>query len=87
MSKNTYIFDEEFIRSKLKQFNSPERISLDHEKFIHSAVIFLIVPHAERSYDLILIRRTKHQKDKEENMILRVINHIKILHKENLWKN
>ncbi|MHA1824033.1 MAG: NUDIX hydrolase [Promethearchaeota archaeon] len=64
MSKNTYIFDEEFIRSKLKQFNSPERISLDHEKFIHSAVIFLIVPHAERSYDLILIRRTKHQKDK-----------------------
>jgi len=64
VSKNTYIFDEEFIRSKLKQFNSPERISLDHEKFIHSAVIFLIVPHAERSYDLILIRRTKHQKDK-----------------------
>ena len=64
MSNNTYIFDEEFIRSKLKQFDSPERLSLDHEKFIHSAVIFLIVPHAERSYDLILIRRTKHQKDK-----------------------
>jgi len=64
VSNNTYIFDEEFIRSKLKQFDSPERLSLDHEKFIHSAVIFLIVPHAERSYDLILIRRTKHQKDK-----------------------
>lgn len=64
MSKNTYIFDAEFIRSKLKQFDSPERLSLDHEKFIHSAVIFLIVPHAERSYDLILIRRTKHQNDK-----------------------
>jgi 8-oxo-dGTP pyrophosphatase MutT (NUDIX family) len=62
--KNTYIFDEEFIRSKLKQFDSPDRLSLDHEKFIHSAVIFLIVPHAERPYDLILIRRTKHQKDK-----------------------
>ena len=64
MSKNAYIFDEEFIRSKLKQFNSPERKSLDHEKFIHSAVIFLIVPHVKRPYDLILIRRTKHQKDK-----------------------
>lgn len=64
MSKNTYIFDEELIRSKLKQFDSPERISLDHEKFVHSAVVFLIVPHAKRPYDLILIRRTKHPNDK-----------------------
>jgi len=64
MVKNPYLFDEEFIRSKLKQYQSPERLSLDHDKFVHSAVIFLIVPHAEQPYDLILIRRTKHQKDK-----------------------
>ncbi len=64
MVKNTYLFDEEFIRSKLKQYISPERLSLDHDKFVHSAVIFLIVPHVEQPYDLILIRRTKHQKDK-----------------------
>jgi len=51
VSKNTYIFDEEFIRSKLKQFNSPERISLDHEKFIHSAVIFLIMSFPGGKYD------------------------------------
>ncbi len=64
MSKYTYLFDAEFIRSRLKKFDSPMRISLDHEKFIHSAIIFLIVPHGEQPYDLILIRRTKHKKDK-----------------------
>ncbi|MHA1670361.1 MAG: NUDIX hydrolase [Promethearchaeota archaeon] len=64
MSKNSFIFDEEFIRSKLKQFDSTERLSLNNEKFIHSTVIFLMVPHAEQPYDLILIRRTQHQEDK-----------------------
>ena len=60
----TFLFNKDDIRSKLFNFNSPERIKMFHENFINSAVIFLIIPYKEKPYDLVLIRRTKQKNDK-----------------------
>lgn len=59
-----FIFDENFIRKKLKDFNSPDRLAMSHEHFINSAIVFLILPYKDKPYDLVLIRRTKSKKDK-----------------------
>lgn len=59
-----FLFDENFIRKKLKDFNSPDRLAMSHEHFINSAIVFLILPYKDKPYDLVLIRRTKSKKDK-----------------------
>lgn len=59
-----FLFNKDDIRSKLFNFNSPERIKMFHENFINSAVIFLIIPYKDKPYDLVLIRRTKQENDK-----------------------
>ena len=59
-----FIFNEQLIGGKLKKFSSPSRIAMNHENFINSAVVFLIIPHETKPYDLVLIRRAKHQNDK-----------------------
>lgn len=59
-----FIFDENLIRSKLKQFDSPDRLSMNHINFVNSAVVFLILPHKDKPYDLVMIRRTKRESDK-----------------------
>jgi len=59
-----FIFDENFIRKKLKDFNSPDRLAMSHEHFINSAIVFLILQYKDKPYDLVLIRRTKSKKDK-----------------------
>lgn len=59
-----FIFDENFIRKKLKDFNSPDRLAMSHEYFINSAIIFLILQYKDKPYDLVLIRRTKSKSDK-----------------------
>lgn len=59
-----FIFNEKKIAESLKQLDSPERISMHHEYFVNSAVIFLIIPYQERPYELVLIRRTKQINDK-----------------------
>ncbi|MFX1405935.1 MAG: NUDIX hydrolase [Promethearchaeota archaeon] len=59
-----FIFDENLIRTKLKQFDSVDRLSMYHKGFVNSAVVFLILPHKEKPYDLVMIRRTKNKKDK-----------------------
>ncbi len=58
------IFNENLIKSKLKELNSPNRLSMREEHFVNSAVIFLIIPYEDRPYDLVLIRRTKRINDK-----------------------
>ena len=58
------IFNEEFIKQKLKTFNSPDRLSLKDDNFVKSAIIFLIIPYKEKPYDLVLIRRTNRDDDK-----------------------
>ncbi|NHJ22312.1 MAG: CoA pyrophosphatase [Candidatus Lokiarchaeota archaeon] len=59
-----FIFDERLIRSKLKDYDSPDRLSMSHEHFVNSAVVFLIFQYKEKPYDLVLIRRTKSNSDK-----------------------
>ena len=64
MGNNKFIFDSDYIQSRLKKYNSPSRLSMKHEFFINSAVLFLILPHENKPYDLVMIRRTKNKKDK-----------------------
>jgi 8-oxo-dGTP pyrophosphatase MutT (NUDIX family) len=59
-----FIFNEGLIRNKLKEFESPDRLSMSHEYFTNSAVVFLIIPYKDKPYDLVLIRRTKSNTDK-----------------------
>ena len=59
-----FIFNEKLIRTKLRDFNSPDRLVLSHPNFVNSAIIFLIIPYNDRPYDLVLIRRTKSTTDK-----------------------
>jgi 8-oxo-dGTP pyrophosphatase MutT (NUDIX family) len=59
-----FIFNEKLIRTKLKDFDSPDRLILSHKNFINSAVVFLIIPYNDKPYDLVLIRRTKSNTDK-----------------------
>ncbi|NVM45600.1 MAG: CoA pyrophosphatase [Candidatus Lokiarchaeota archaeon] len=59
-----FIFNERLIRNKLNDFDSPDRLSMSHENFVNSAVVFLIIPYKDKPYDLVLIRRTKRKSDK-----------------------
>jgi 8-oxo-dGTP pyrophosphatase MutT (NUDIX family) len=59
-----FIFNEKLIRTKLKDFDSPDRLFLSHPRFINSAIVFLIIPYSDKPYDLVLIRRTKSKTDK-----------------------
>ena len=59
-----FIFNEKLIRTKLKDFDSPNRLAMSHEYFVNSAIIFLIIPYNNKPYDLVLIRRTKNTTDK-----------------------
>jgi len=58
------VFKPEFIKSKLKTYDSPSRLSMYHEGFVNSAILFLLLPCSEKTYDLVLIRRTKRKTDK-----------------------
>lgn len=59
-----FVFNERFIRNKLKDYNSPNRLSMSHQYFTNSAVVFLLIPYKDKPYDLVLIRRTKRNTDK-----------------------
>jgi len=59
-----FVFNEQLIRNKLKDFDSSYRLSMSHEYFTNSAVVFLLIPYKDKPYDLVLIRRTKSNTDK-----------------------
>jgi len=59
-----FVFNEQLIRDKLKYFDSSNRLSMSHEYFTNSAVVFLLIPYKDKPYDLVLIRRTKSNTDK-----------------------
>jgi 8-oxo-dGTP pyrophosphatase MutT (NUDIX family) len=52
------IFNEKLIRQKIHQCDSPARISLNDDSFTPAAVIFSIIPHKNKPYELILIHRS-----------------------------
>ncbi|TFG13795.1 MAG: CoA pyrophosphatase [Promethearchaeota archaeon] len=64
MELSNLIFDETLIKNKLKQLDSPNRLSMQEENFVNSAITFLIIPYNNKPYDLVLIRRTKQEQDK-----------------------
>lgn len=64
MQANELIFNKTFIRNKLLPIDSRERISLKDDNFISSAINFLILPHEDKPYELVLIKRVKNIKDK-----------------------
>ncbi|NVM45601.1 MAG: CoA pyrophosphatase [Candidatus Lokiarchaeota archaeon] len=55
---DSLIFDENFIKSKLFNCESPSRVSLKDDFFTSSAVLFSIIPYEDKPYDLILIHRS-----------------------------
>jgi len=58
MDSLNLIFDENLIKSKLYDYDSPLRISLEDSFFTSSAVLFSIVPYKEKPFELILIHRS-----------------------------
>ena len=64
MQASNLIFNENWIKSKLKELKSQSRLSMHEENFVNSAIAFLIIPYENKPYDLVLIRRTKQETDK-----------------------
>ncbi len=62
-------FNEDLIRNNLKVFNSHSRISFRDDYLISSAVLFLIVPNKNLSYEIVLIRRAIRKNDKHSGEI------------------
>jgi len=58
MEKSDLIFDENLIRSKLVPYDSPSRFSIDDDYFTNSAVLFSIIPHEDKPFELVVIHRT-----------------------------
>ena len=58
MEKSDLIFDEKLIRIKLGPYDSPSRFRIQDEFFTNSAVLFSIIPHENKPYELVLIHRT-----------------------------
>ncbi|MBD3196218.1 MAG: NUDIX domain-containing protein [Candidatus Lokiarchaeota archaeon] len=58
MSSSNLLFDENLISSSLIPCDSPNRTSLNDDFFTRSAILFSILPHTDRPYELIIIHRT-----------------------------
>jgi 8-oxo-dGTP pyrophosphatase MutT (NUDIX family) len=58
MDKLDLIFNEGLIKSKLYPYDSSERTIIQDEFFTPSAILFSIVPHENKPYDLVVIHRT-----------------------------
>lgn len=63
-SQLDFTFNETYISKSLKDLKAPNRISMCHEKFINSAIAFLIIPNNPKPYELILIKRAKIKGDR-----------------------
>jgi 8-oxo-dGTP pyrophosphatase MutT (NUDIX family) len=65
MYPENLIFNENQIKQKIYTCDSPLRVSLSDDFFTKAAVVFSIIPHENKPYELILIHRsdkgTKHR--------------------------
>jgi len=52
------IFNENLIRKKIYPCDSSSRTSLNEKSFTKAAVLFSIIPHANKPYELVLIHRS-----------------------------
>jgi len=51
-------YDEKVIKEHLLSFDSPSRFCINDDFFTKSAVIFTIIPHDDKPYELVIIHRT-----------------------------
>ncbi|MHA1670360.1 MAG: NUDIX hydrolase [Promethearchaeota archaeon] len=58
MDSQNFCFNETNIRKNLYPCDSPSRITLNDDSFTPSAILFPIIPHENKSYELILIHRS-----------------------------
>ncbi len=58
MDTKSLIFNENLIKKKICPYNSPLRTSLRDSFFTKAAVLFSIIPHVDKPYELILIHRS-----------------------------
>jgi len=58
MDTKRLIFNERLIKKKIYTYRSPLRTSLSNSFFTKAAVLFSIIPHANKPYELILIHRS-----------------------------
>ncbi len=58
MDTKSLIFNENLIKKKIFPCNSPLRTSLTDSFFTKAAVLFTIIPHVNKPYELILIHRS-----------------------------
>ncbi len=58
MDTKSLIFNENLIKKKIFPYNSPLRTSLRDGFFTKAAVLFSIIPHVDKPYELILIHRS-----------------------------
>ncbi len=58
MDKKNLIFNENQIKQRLLPCDSPSRVYLRDDFFTKAAVIFSIIPHENKPYELILIHRS-----------------------------
>lgn len=60
-------YDEKVIKEHLLSFDSPSRASINDDFFKKSAVLFSIIPHDDKPYELVIIHRTdKGEKHRDE---------------------
>ncbi|MHA1985016.1 MAG: NUDIX hydrolase [Promethearchaeota archaeon] len=58
METKIYTFNENLIKKKIYPCNSALRTSLTNQNFTKAAVLFSIIPHLNKPYELILIHRS-----------------------------
>ncbi|TFF95254.1 MAG: CoA pyrophosphatase, partial [Promethearchaeota archaeon] len=58
MKPSNLIFDKELIKSKLLDCTSPARRRIEDKYFTPSAVLFPLIPHSHKPYEILVIKRT-----------------------------
>ncbi|TFF97511.1 MAG: CoA pyrophosphatase [Promethearchaeota archaeon] len=69
MNFNNFYFNRDIISERLISFNSQSRIRYNDENFTNSAILFLLMAHKNKPYDLVLMRRTIRDGDKHAGEI------------------
>jgi len=64
MNAFEFTFNEKFIKNRIFPLESNKRLAFKEENFISSAINFLILPHKNEPYDLVLIKRVVNVNDK-----------------------
>ncbi|MGV9171736.1 MAG: NUDIX hydrolase [Promethearchaeia archaeon] len=62
--RKTLIFNEDKIKNNLFDYEDSNRPCLNDSRFIKSAVIIPLIPHEDKPYEILFIKRSIHKNDK-----------------------